>query len=92
MYFINETKKQVVSSKKLYADFEQKQQLLCYLNFCQGDVFRTEFESSQWIEDYLYNSLYDNYKYIKLYEYKINIDDCLYDNPEVERLLETIMS
>jgi hypothetical protein len=86
MYFINETKKQVVDTKKLYGDFEDKQQLLCYLNFCQGDTIRTEFENSQWIEDWLYENKYPDFKQIRLYEFLIYPDDNLHESTEVERL------
>lgn len=90
MFFINETKKQVVCTKKLYGDFEHKQQLLCYLNLCQGDIFRTEFENSKWIEDLLYNNLYPEYKQIKLYEFAIYPDDNIYENEEFDRLMQVV--
>ena len=90
MYFINETKKQVVDTKKLYGDFEDKQQLLCYLNLCQGDNFRTEFEDSQWIDSFIYGDKHQEYKHIKLYEFKINVEDNLYDSQEYYRLYDTV--
>ena len=90
MYFINETKKQVVDTKKLYGDFEDKQQLLCYLNLCQGDTIKTEFEHSKWIEDFLYNDLYPEYKQIKLYEFAIYPDEDLYKNKDFDRLIEVV--
>lgn len=90
MYFINETKKQVVDTKKLYGDFEDKQQLLCYLNLCQGDVFRTEFENSQWIEEWLYDGLYPDFKQINLYEFSICPTDDLYKSKEFDRLRDVV--
>ena len=90
MYFINETKKQVVDSKKLYGDFEDKQQLLCYLNLCQGDKFRTEFEDSQWINSFVYEDKYQDYKHIKLYEFKISVGDNLYSSKEYDRLHDAV--
>lgn len=85
MYFINETKKQVVDTKKLYGDFEDKQQLLCYLNICQGDIIRTEFENSRWVEDFN-DGKYPDFKQIRLYEFAIYPDDDLYNNADFERL------
>jgi hypothetical protein len=90
MYFINETKKQVVNTKKLYGDFEDKQQLLCYLNLCQGDIIRTEFEHSQWVKDFLYENKYQEYKQICLYEFKIYPHDDLCESKEFERLYNVI--
>jgi len=92
MYFINETKKQVVDSKKLYGDFEDKQQLLCYLNLCQGDSFRTEFEDNEWINQFLYGDEHQEYKHVKLYEFKIKPNDDLYNNLEFERLQDVVFS
>lgn len=86
MYFVNETKKQVVDTKKLYGDFEDGQQLLCYLNLCQGDTFRTEFENSSWIESFIYDNKPSDYKHIKLYEFDIKSGDDLYKSKEYERL------
>ena len=83
MYFINDTKKQIVSTKKLYGDFEDKQQLLCYLNMCQGDNFRTEFEDSECIYD-------AEYKHIKLHEFNIGLEDDLYKSIEFERLFKLV--
>ena len=62
IYFINETKKQVVSTKKLYGNFEDNQQLLCYLSLCAGDTFRTELEGGQWIEKFLYEEKHKDFK------------------------------
>jgi len=90
MYFINETKKQVVDTKKLYGDFEDKQQLLCYINLCQGDTIRTEFENSSWIENWMYENMCPEYKQIKLYEFEIYPDDDLFDNKEFDRLRQVV--
>ena len=90
MYFINETKKQVLSTKKLYGDFEDKQQLLCYINLCQGDLIRTEFEDSKWIEDFLYNEMHLDYKKINLFEFRINVNDDLYESKEFDRLYDVV--
>ena len=90
MYFVNETKKQVVDTKKLYGDFEDKQQLICYLNLCQGDSFRTEFENSEWIESFLYDDIPSDYKYIKLYEFNIGLEEDLYQSKEYDRLCEVV--
>jgi hypothetical protein len=90
MYFINETRKQVVSTKKLYGDFEDKQQLLCYLNCCQGDSFITEFDDSKWINDWMCNNLHTDYKGINLYEFKINTEDDLYKSKEYDRLCDAV--
>ena len=90
IYFINETKKQVLSTKKLYGDFEDKQQLLCYLNLCQGDVIRIEFESSTWIEDFLNKKMHIDYKQINLYEFDISVTDDLYKSLEYDRLYEVV--
>jgi len=90
MYFINETKKQVVDTKKLYGDFEDKQQLISYLNLCQGDRFRTEFENSSWIESFIYENIPSDYQHIKLYEFDININDDLYKSKEYDRLYDAV--
>lgn len=90
IYFINDTKKQVVDTKLLFGDFEDKQQLLCYLSLCNGDSFRIEDECSQWVEDFIYNGKYAEYKHIKLYEYAIYIGDDLYDSSEFERLRNVV--
>ena len=66
MYFINETKKQIISTKKLFFDFEDSKQLLAYINICQGDTLRTCFEDCQFIEDYLYDNKHTEYKKINL--------------------------
>ena len=89
IYFINDTKKQVVSTKKIYGDFEDKRSLLCYLTICQGDSFRTEFEDSEWV--IAFNSGYlTNYRNIKLHEFKILPEDDLYDSIEFHRLIEVV--
>jgi len=90
IYFINETKKQVLSTKKLYGDFEDKQQLLCYINLCQGDLIRIEFESCKWIDDFLYNKMHIEYKKIILCEFKISVTDDLYESKEYDRLYEVV--
>ena len=90
MYFINETKKQVVDTKKLYGDFEDKQQLICYLNLCQGDRFRTEFENSKWIESFLYDNTPSDYNHIRLYEFDISPEEDLYQSKEYDRLYEVV--
>ena len=90
MYFVNETKKQVVDTKKLYGSFENGQQLLCYLNLCQGDTFRTEFDNSSWVESFLYDNKPSDYKHIKLYEFDISSGDNLYQSREFDRLYDAV--
>lgn len=90
MYFVNETKKQVVDTKKLYGDFEDNQQLLCYLNMCQGDSFRTEFENSEWIESFIYDNIPNDYKHIRLYEFDIKTGEDLHQSKEYHRLYEVV--
>jgi hypothetical protein len=92
IYFINETKKQVVSTKKLYGNFEDNQQLLCYLSLCAGDTFRTELEGGQWIEKFLYEEKHKDFKHIKLYEFKIRLEEDLYDSKEFDRLYNHVYS
>lgn len=92
MYFINETKKQVVDTKKMYGDFEDKQQLLCYLNLCQGDKFRTDFENSEWVNLFFYENEHKDYKHIKLYDFQINLGDNLYKSKEYDRLYDVVYS
>ena len=48
-YFINRTKKIVVSSKKIMGGYEDAQQLLCYLTFCVGDTIKLLGEDSKWV-------------------------------------------
>ena len=91
MYFINDTKKQVVSSKLLYADFEDNQQLLCYLSVCQGDTIRLLIEGSEWVEEFLCDRKHIEYKQIRLYEFSIYSDSSMYDNKEIDRLRAIIL-
>ena len=92
MYFINETKKQVVSSKKLYGRFEDDSQLLAYLNLCQGDTIKLEFEHSVFVEDFINGVGYQNYRKINLYEYNItqDSDGDLYDCSDFDRLMREV--
>ena len=89
-YFINETKKQVFASKMLYADFEDSQQLLCYLNFCQGDTIRLEYETSAFVDEFCNLGMHKEYKYIRLQDYKIYTNSDLYENEEVDKLRRDI--
>lgn len=90
MYFINETKKQIIDSKKLHFDFEDSQQLLAYICICQGDTIRTEFQESEFIEDWLYAGKHNEYKYIALHKFNISPTDDLYYNEDVERLTDVV--
>ena len=87
LYFVNETKKQIVSSKKLYCDFEQINQLSCYLSQCEGDIIRILGQDSTFIEDFICEK-HQDYKYISLFEY--NIKEERYKCSETERLLKAI--
>jgi len=89
IYFINDTKKQIVDTKKLYGDFEDKQQLLCYLNLCQGDIFRIEPENSSWVEGWE-EGKHNEYKQILLYTFQIHVGDDLYKSSEFDRLMDTV--
>ena len=89
-YFINETKKQVLESKMLYADFEDNQQLLCYLSFCQGDTIRLVNENSAFVDEFCNLGMHKEYKYIRLRDYKIYPNSDLYENEDVERLRKDI--
>ena len=80
----------IVDTKKLYGDFEDNQQLLCYLNLCQGDKFRTEFENSEWIQSFLYDNIPSNYIHIRLYEFNISTEEDLYQSKEYDRLYEVV--
>lgn len=87
-YFINETKKQVVSSKKLWGDFEDKYQLLCYLSACVDDTIKIIGESNIFIEE-MENGTHNDFNIINLYEYKIDPNND--DDSEKYRLLEDII-
>ena len=82
-YFVNKTKKQIVSSKQLFCNFEDKNQLLTYLSQCIGDSIIIMNGDCQFIEDYVCEISHQDYKYIHLYEFSINdernacVDDLL---------------
>jgi hypothetical protein len=78
-FFINETKKQVVSCKKLYGDFEDSPQLLSYLSLCVGDTIRISNNEDEEL---------GGYEFIKLCSYRIKEDR--YDCIEFERLINDV--
>ena len=84
-YFINKTRKQILSSKKLSGHFEDSFQLIAYLNICIGDEIITCFEN-ELIEDILFSEKGNEYKNIKLYDYEIYDFENLYDCKEFDRL------
>ena len=88
-YFINETKKQIVHSKKLYAGFEAERALVVYLSFCKGDTIRIVGEENALVEKEVFGYGEKHYQYINLYEFKIPEDDRI-DSPDVDRLREVI--
>lgn len=90
LFFINETKKQIVGSKKLYAGFELQDQLLCYLSFCHGDTIRIVGEENELIEKEVYGHGEKNYKYIELCHLEISEDR--YECPDVEKLREEVFN
>ena len=87
-YFINETKKQIVSSKVLDFGFEDKEALLSYLSQCRGDTIRIVDESDEVIDDIWSCDEESEYKYIDLFSFNLSPDrrSC----PETERLYKTI--
>ncbi len=89
MYFINETKKQLLRTKKLYGSFEDYNQLICYLNICQGDTITSDFEDSEFINDIIYGDD-EEYTIINLYEFNIDLDSELYNCSEFDRLYELV--
>ena len=70
LFFINDTKKEVVSSKVISSGFEDGQQLMAYLKCCKGDSIRIKGEDDPVVWDFLYE---ENGKYSDYTE--INIDD-----------------
>ena len=88
IYFLNKTKKQIICSKWLCNDFEDRNQIITYLANCLGDTIEIKHETE--VEDIIYNKNSD-VKFIKLYEYNFyggNID--YYNNKEVDRLVDDI--
>lgn len=90
LFFINDTKKQVVDTKQLFGDFEDKQQLLCYLNMCAGDNIRIRYENDTWVENWLIDNKHDDYNQIKLSSFEISVNDDLYESSEYDRLHEAV--
>lgn len=88
LYFINETKKQIVGSKKTHMSFEDKDALLAYLSFCNGDTIKIVGEDHSIVDQEVYG-LGENkeYTYIPLHEFKINPD---IDAPDNERLYRIV--
>lgn len=72
IYFVNHTKKQIVSSKRLSGGFEDGDQLLAYLSLCNGDSIDVMGEGSGFIEKNVEDLQgKSEYTYLKLWEYKI---------------------
>ena len=86
--FINDTKKQVVSVKMLFGNFEISNVLLAYLNICAGDSFRTVVDENKWTEEWMYDGMHSEYKQIDLY--KFILGDDLHNCCEFERLRNTV--
>lgn len=91
VFFVNDTKKQVVSFKKLYGDFEQKQGLLAYLSLCQGDTLRLEYEDSQWVLDFLYEDKHTEYRRLDIYKYNLGVNDDMISSKAFEALMNDVM-
>ena len=68
IYFVNKTKKQIVSSKRIFAGFELSELLLAYLSCCVNDSIKIVSETDGFIEDFLYDGKHLDYKYINLFE------------------------
>ncbi len=80
-YIINHTKKQYVSTKLLYAEFEDNKQIVAYLSCCVNDTLHTTR-----VED----NIPRNYRYINLRKFDISEDK--YECNEVERLRVCIIA
>ena len=89
VYFINKTKKQILSTKKLRGYFEGSHQLTCYLEMCIGDTIIICYEN-ELVEDIMYGSDKGNYKELNLFDYHINSHDNLYECPEFKRLYDDV--
>ena len=77
IYFVNETKKQVVWVKKLFGSLEISDNIAGYLSFCQGDTIKLEYDGGEPTEGYDHINLYD-------FDFYGNRDD------EIERLYERV--
>jgi hypothetical protein len=66
IYFVNETKKQIVETKLLYGGLEDSDALACYLSFSEGDTIKVMTEYCDFIEKSIMN---EEFKYIYLYEF-----------------------
>lgn len=74
VYFVNETKKQIVDSKMLTHTFEDEEQLLYWLRLSIGDRIKIHYETTKFIEELIYEGLHSEYDHVKLYEYKFPND------------------
>jgi hypothetical protein len=75
IYFINETKKQVVWVKKLFGSLEISDNIAGYLSFCQGDTIKLGYDEPT-----------DGYDVINLY----NFDLYGNRDAEIERLYDRV--
>jgi hypothetical protein len=67
IYFINKTKKEIVSSKQTSDGFEDNSQLIKYLSGCINTEIMIIGESHKFVDE-LKDGFHSEYKFIKLYE------------------------
>lgn len=93
IYFINETKKQIVGSKYLQVGFEDEPFLMAYLACCDGDTIRIVNETNELIESEVFGHGKKEYTTIDSWNFSIPADiDKRNNEPYVSVLRDLVYS